>query len=109
MFGNKMHKVEKAIEKNKGDVLVGLLTDKDEAVRLAAIDVLGKTRSNEGTNSLINLLHDPSAEVRKHAALALGAIGEAHAKAHINFACEKETDPAAKAAMQQAMNMLKNY
>ena len=109
MFGNKMHKVEKAIEKNKGDVLVGLLTDKDEAVRLAAIDGLGKVKSADGVNPLVNLLHDTSAEVRKHAALALGAIGEAHATAHINFACEKETDPAAKAAMQQAMNMLKNY
>ena len=109
MFGNKLGKVSKAIEKGKADVLVGLLQDKSEEVRLAAIDGLGKVKSADGVNPLVNLLHDTSAEVRKHAALALGAIGEAHAKAHINFACEKETDPAAKAAMQQAMNMLKNY
>lgn len=109
MFGNKTAKVNKAIEKGKVDVLVGLVHDKDEGVRIAAIDGLGKVKSADGVNPLVNLLHDPSVEVRKHAALALGAIGEAHAKAHINFACEKETDPAAKAAMQQAMNMLKNY
>lgn len=109
MFGNKTAKINKAIEKGKVDVLIGLIHDKDESVRVAAIDGLGKVKSADGVNSLVNLLHDTSAEVRRHAALALGAIGEAHAKAHINFACEKETDPAAKAAMQQAMNMLKNY
>lgn len=109
MFGNKTAKVNKAIEKKKADVLVGLVHDRDESVRIAAIDGLGKIRSADGVNPLVNLLHDASAEVRKHAALALGAIGEVHAKAHINFACEKETDPSAKAAMQQAMNMLKDY
>ena len=109
MFGNKTAKINKAIDKGKVDVLIGLVHDKDESVRVAAIDGLGKVKSADGVNSLVNLLHDTSAEVRRHAALALGAIGEAHAKAHINFACEKETDPAAKAAMQQAMNMLKNY
>ena len=109
MFGNKTAKINKAIEKGKVDVLIGLVHDKDESVRVAVIDGLGKVKSADGVNPLVNLLHDTSAEVRKHAALALGAIGEAHAKAHINFACEKETDPAAKAAMQQAMNMLKNY
>lgn len=109
MFGNKMHKVEKAIEKNKGDVLVGLLTDKDDSVRLAAIDGLGKTRSNEGTNSLINLLHDPSAEVRKHAASALAAIGDVHAKAHISHALSVEKDAGAKSAMQAALGQLKDY
>ena len=109
MFGNKTAKVNKAIEKKKADVLVGLVHDRDESVRIAAIDGLGKIRSADGVNPLVNLLHDASAEVRKHAALALGAIGEVHAKAHINFSCEKETDPSAKAAMQQAMNMMKDY
>lgn len=109
MFGNKMSKITKAIEKGKADVLVGLVNDKSEETRLAAIDGLGKVKSADGVNPLVNLLHDPSAKVRAHAALALGAIGEAHAKAHINFAFEKETDAAAKDAMHQALTMLKNY
>lgn len=109
MFGNKLGKVSKAIEKGKADVLVGLLQDKSEEVRLAAIDGLGKVKSADGVNPLVNLLHDSSAAVRGRAALALGAIGEAHAKAHINFAFEKETDAAAKDAMHKALTMLKNY
>ena len=109
MFGNKLGKVSRAVEKGKASVLVELTHDKDEAVRLAAIDGLGKIKSNEGVNSLVSLLHDPSAEVRKHAALALGEIGDAHSKAHIAFAVEKETDPKTKEAMGQAIGKLKDY
>lgn len=109
MFGNKMSKVEKAVQKNKPEKLVELLSTKDDNVRLAAIDGLGKLKANEGSNPLINLLHDPSAEVRKHSALALGSIGEVHAKAHIAHALSVEKDAAAKAALQQALGQLKDY
>lgn len=109
MFGNKMTKVARATEKNKPSVLIGLLTDKDEAVRVAAIDGLGKLKSNDAMNHLINMLHDESAEIRKHAATSLSMIGDVHSKAHISFAAEKETDPATKAAMRDALQALKDY
>lgn len=109
MFGNKMDKVTHAIEKGKPEKLLELIHAKDEAVRLAAIDGLGKLKSNDGVNPLVNLLHDPSAEVRKHAALALGAIGDAHSKAHVSFAMEKESDPKVKSAMSEALAKLKDY
>lgn len=109
MFGNKMSKVSHAVEKGKASVLVELTHDKDEAVRTAAIDGLGKLKSSDGVNTLVNLLHDASAEVRKHAALALGEIGDSHSKAHVSFAAEKETDSKAKEAMVQALAKLKDY
>lgn len=109
MFGNKLNKAARAIEKGKDTVLISLLQDKDEAVRLAAIDGLGKLKSNDGMNSLINLLHETSAQIRAHAALALAQIGDGHAKAHIANAAERETDAAAKTAMTQALTQLKNY
>jgi len=109
MFGNNLAKAEKAVAKNKPNVLIGLLSNKDEAVRIAAIDGLGKLKSNDGMNPLINLLHDPSANIRRHAALGLAAIGDGHAKAHISFAIEKESDASARDGMQQALLTLKNY
>ena len=109
MFGSKVDKVAHAVEKQNASKLVNLVHDKDEAVRIAAIDGLGKIKKNEGVNPLINLLHDPSAEVRKHAALALGEIGDAHSKAHVNAAMEKETDAETKKAMLKALSQLKDY
>ncbi len=109
MFGNKTSKIENAIAKGKASTLVDLAHDKDESIRIAAIDGLGKIKSNDGVNTLVNLLHDPSAEIRKHSAAALGEIGDPHSKAHISFACDKEQDPAAKEAMRHALTKLKDY
>lgn len=109
MFGNKHSKVAHALEKGKASALVDLTHDKDESVRIEAIDALGKLKSNDGVNPLTNLLHDPSGEVRKHAALALGEIGDAHSKAHVAFAAENEKDAGIKAAMHEALAKLKDY
>ncbi len=109
MFGNKHSKVTHAIEKGKASALVDLVHDKDESVRLEAIDGLGKLKSNDGVNPLTHLLHDPSAEVRKHSALALGEIGDPHSKAHISFAAEHESDAGVKEAMHAALTKLKDY
>ena len=42
MFGNKLGKIGKLIEKNNAEKLEALLKDKDMEVVLAAIDGLGK-------------------------------------------------------------------
>lgn len=109
MFGNKHSKVAHAIEKGKVSALVDLVHDKDESVRIEAIDGLGKLKSNDGVNPLTSLLHDPLGEVRKHAALALAEIGDAHSKAHVAFAADKEKDAGVKAAMVEALSKLKDY
>ena len=109
MFGNKLGKVEKAIEKRKLDKLAELMMDKDEAVRLAAIDGLGKLKAEDMVNPLITLLRDPSAQVRVHAAQALGSIGDPHSKAHIVHAAQAEKDEAVKAVMVRAEARLREY
>lgn len=109
MFGNKLSKIEKLIAKDKGLNLVKFLKDKDEAVRLAAIDGCGQLRVNDGSNDLINMLHESSAKIRAHAATALGLIGDNHAKAHIANAMTAETDAEVRKAMQDAVNKLRDF
>lgn len=109
MFGNKISKIEKAVAKGKGLNLVKFLKDKDESVRLAAIDGIGQLRVNDGTNDLINMLRDPSAQIRSHAASALGAIGDNHAKAHIANAMNGEKDAEVRAVMQEAVYKLRDF
>ena len=109
MFGNKLGKVSRAVEKGKSSVLIGLLHDRDTEVRVAAIEGLGKLKSTDAVNPLVNLLHDTVPEVRKAAALGLAEIGDGHSKAHITFAAERESDPGVKEALLQAAGKLKNY
>ena len=109
MFGNKLSKVEKAIEKRKIDKLAELMMDKDETVRLAAIDGLGKLKAEDMVNPIITLLRDPSAAVRVHAAQALGQIGDPHSKAHIVHAAQAEKDESVRAEMVRAEAQLREY
>ena len=109
MFGNKLGKVERAIEKKKVDKLAELMMDKDEAVRLAAIDGLGKLKAGDAVNPLITLLRDASAQVRVHAAQALGQIGDPHSKAHIIHAAQAEKDEQVKQEMVRAEALLREY
>lgn len=109
MFGSKLKKVEKAIEKGKKDKLLEFILDKDETVRLAAIDGLAKLKAEDAVNPIITLLRDTSAPVRIHAAQALAAIGDPHSKAHIAHAVEAEKDEKVKEAMVHAQTLLKNY
>ena len=109
MFGNKLSKVEKAIDKRKIDKLAELMMDKDEAVRLAAIDGLGKLKAEDMVNPIITLLRDPSPAVRVHAAQALCQIGDPHSKAHIVHAAQAEKDEAVKAEMVRAEAQLREY
>ena len=109
IFGSKTSKIANAVKKGKGAPLVALLNDKDEAIRLAAIDGLGDIRSGENLNPLINLLHDDSAAVRTHSANALAKIGDTHAKAHLATAIREEKDAGARTAMQNAINTLKDF
>jgi len=58
-------------------VLIDLLKDKDENIRLRVLEKIGELRSlaREAAPWLINLLNDPAAGVRGGAALGLGRIG----------------------------------
>lgn len=75
MFGNKLTKIPKMIEKNQAEKLEALLRDKDMQVCLAAIDGLGQCTGDAAFNALVPLLNHTDAAVREHAAQALGKMG----------------------------------
>lgn len=109
MFGNKMDKVAKAIEKNNAGMLIQLAENNDPSVRLAAIAGLGKVGGDETSNCLITLLHSEDKATRLAVAQALGELGDMHTKAHLAAQLSKETDPEVHEAMSKAMSSIKGY
>ena len=109
MFGSKMDSVEKAIKKSNAVALIGLGDNKDKEVSLAAIAGLGSVGGQDACNYLISRLNSQDSEVRVAAAHALGALGDKHTKAFISAQMNKETDPAVRDAMGQAMSHIKSY
>lgn len=103
MFGNKMTQIDKAVAKKKAAPLIKLAGSKDKQVRLAAITGLGKVETDESFNLMIPLLHDPDPDVRGAAAIALGEMGNAHAKAHLSYHIDKESDAKVKKVMMGAL------
>lgn len=56
------------------DVLIGMLSSPDRAVRLKVVEALGEIRSSKATPGLVKALKDVDAQVRKAAAEALGEM-----------------------------------
>jgi len=109
MFGDKMGKVEKAIEKQNAKALIDLADTKDTALRLAAIAGVGKVGGDDAANYLITQLADSDSQVRIAVAEALGVMGNMHTKAHISAQLNKETDPLVREAISKAMKNIKGY
>ena len=109
MFGSKMSKVEKAIEKNNLKALLDLADAKDPEVRMAAIVGMGKVGGDDASNYLITQLRNPEAPVRIAVAQALGLLADMHTKAHVAAQLAKETDPEVRDAMSKAMGNIKDY
>ena len=109
MFGSKTDKIARAIEKKKPSAMIKLAKDADPKVRIAALEGLGKIKSNDGFAILTYSLNDVDASVRAAAAKGLADLGDVHGKAHIVFAMNKEPDEKAKQAMHEAMQHLKDY
>lgn len=109
MFGDKMAKVAKAIEKKNEGQLLKLMDTKDKNVKIAAMKGLGKVGSDDGFNALIPLLHNPDDDIRVAAAQALGEMGNGHAKAFISNQMAKEKNNSVKGAMAHALNLIKDY
>lgn len=109
MFGDKMSKVEKAIEKRNPKALIDLAETKDTALRLAAIAGLGKVGGDDAANYLITQLGGSDPQVRIAVAEALGVMGDMHTKAHVSAQLNKETDPQVREAISKAMKNIKGY
>ncbi len=108
MFGNKMDKVQKAIEQKKEMVLIKLAQDKDKNVCLSALEGLGKIGSDEAFNFMVPLLASSDKDFRKAAATAIGALGNAHGHAHLAFHLKSEQDADVKSAIQSALAKLRD-
>ena len=109
LFGNKLSKIASATSKGNGKYLMKLIKDKDQAVRLAAIDGLGEVKYTDAVGPLASFLYDPSVDVRVHCCEALAKIGDAHSKEHINNAIAREKDPKVQETMRKALLKLKSY
>lgn len=106
MFGNKLSKIPKMMEKNQAEKLEKLLGDKDEQVKLAAIDALGKCTGDVAFNALVPLLNSPSAEVRIRSAKALGAMGLPKSRTFLLHRKSVEKDEKMLAAIAEALQQI---
>ena len=104
MFGSKMSKVEKAIEKSNAKQLISLADDSDQAVRLAAIKGLGSVGGDDTSNYLITRLQNPDPAIRIAIAQSLGMLADVHTKAHLSAQMTKEQDPQVREVISKAMS-----
>ena len=109
MFGSKMSKVEKAIEKKDAKKLIALADYRDKEVFLAAITGLGRVGGDDATNYLTTLIQSNESGTRIAVAQALGMIGDRHTKAFLSAQLGKETEPKVRDAISAAMAEIKGY
>lgn len=105
---SKLAKIEKCIAKGKDADLIKLLGDKDQKVRIAAIDGLGQIGKEDACNVLITLLDDESPKVRGAVARALGMLGDDHTATHLNYRNERETDEEVRKELHEALGKIKS-
>ena len=98
--------MKKYVESKKEGKLLKLVHDKDQQVRLAAIEGLGKVGKDDGFNALITLIADENGTIRAASARALGELGNEHAGAHLVYRMEHETDQAVISAIKNAISTL---
>lgn len=103
---SKLEKVKKYVESKKEGKLLKLVHDKDQQVRLAAIESLGKVGKDDGFNALITLIADENGTIRAASARALGELGNEHAVAHLVYRMEHETDQEVISAIKNAISTL---
>ena len=106
MFGSKISKIGKMIEKNQVEKLESLLKDKNMDVVLAAIDGLGQCTGDTAFNALVPLILSPDAQVRTHAVKALGVMGLPKARTFLLHQKDAEKDPAVLAALEEALKKI---
>lgn len=103
---NKLNKIEKYVNKRKEAPLLKLAHDKEQDIRLAAIDGLGKIGKDDSFNYLITALADKEPVIRAASAKALGVMKNEHASAHLSYRLQHETDETVIQAIKGALNLL---
>ena len=106
MFGSKLDKIGKMVEKNQAEKLEKLLKDKDQNVVLAAIDGLGQCTGDVSFNALVSLILSPDAQIRSHAVKALGVMGLPKARTFLLHLKEEEKDQSVLVALEEALKKI---
>jgi peptidylprolyl isomerase len=86
-----------------GATLVAALSASDPAVRARAAFALASVGDTAAAPALLRALADPEAAVRADAAFALGLTADSTAETALLDALERETDPAARAELLDAL------
>ena len=87
-------------------LLVPLLKDRDDSVRLEVVKLLGSLRERAVASEVSHLLSDASQEVRRQAALALAALGDGTQIAALRAAMAKEGFEDVRKEMESAIRRL---
>jgi HEAT repeat protein len=87
-------------------LLVSLLKDRDESVRLEVVKLLGSLRERQAASEVSHLLSDASQEVRRQAALALAALGDRAQVPALRTAVAKEGFEDVRKEMESAIRRL---
>ncbi len=103
IFGDKLKKIESYAKKGKSAKVVGLLNDKKQDVRLAAIKALGGIGDDASVNNLIVLMADPDPVIRKQVAASMGDVGKDVCKTHLQSRVNIEKDEAVLDAVHDSI------
>jgi len=87
-------------------LLVSLLKDRDEYVRLEVVKLLGSLRERQVASAVSHLLSDASQEVRRQAALALAVLGDRAQVPALRTAVAKEGFEDVRKEMESAIRRL---
>ncbi len=97
---------QEAKEPQAFNLLTNALNDASETVRCEAAAVLGNLAHKPAVPYLVELLHHPSSETRKAAALSLMKIKDQSALAPLQIAYQQESDAAIQPIIKLAITQL---
>ena len=103
IFGDKTTKIEHSIQKGNSAKLIALLKDKNQDVRIKAIQGLGKIGDDHAVNALIGLLSDSSQAVRMEAIKSMGDTGNQTVRPHLQHLIQTETDENTKKVIRDSI------
>jgi len=103
--------IVQAITKKRGILLpcsaqIKLLKDADWRTRMECAVQLGKAKSHEAVEALVEALSDNDQDVRREVAKALGLIGNPHAEKRLKEIKDKDSDEKVKKAATEALKLI---
>lgn len=99
-------KIEKAVEKGKFAPLAKMAAGRDAALRLEALENIGKVPGEESFNLLVAHLRSSDGEMRAAAAKGLGYLKSDKSRAFIEHQLSQESDTGAAEAMRHALTQI---